>query len=101
MYLLINNYTCVFLVSIFFFLFFLIALAVAITCASVALSDAGVEMLDLPVACSVVSDLASALQLKLQRGKGLADELKRKRVLFSPKRKTACVLSSCPVVTVE
>ena len=30
------------------------ALAIAITCASVALTEAGVEMLDLPIACSVV-----------------------------------------------
>ncbi len=31
-----------------------VALAAAINCASVAMSDAGVEMLDLPVACSMV-----------------------------------------------
>lgn len=30
------------------------ALAAAVTCASVALSETGVEMLDVPVACSVV-----------------------------------------------
>ena len=30
------------------------ALAAALTCASIALTETGVEMLDLPVACSVV-----------------------------------------------
>ena len=33
---------------------FVSALAAAVTCASVALSETGVEMLDVPVACSVV-----------------------------------------------
>lgn len=31
-----------------------VALAAAVTCASVALAETGVEMLDLPVACMVV-----------------------------------------------
>lgn len=31
-----------------------VALAAAVTCASVALAETGVEMLDLPIACSVV-----------------------------------------------